>query len=88
MGRRKSSEAFYSQEVEKIVFSPLPDAVSFREWKTTVIHAVVQATARPDPEAVILWISKAFQKGMSLEDVHETPRRLISLDGKVAAAVN
>ena len=53
-----------------------------------MVHAVVQASARPDPEAVIIWISKAFEKGMSFEGVHDTPRHLISLDGKVATAVN
>jgi hypothetical protein len=74
------------KEAEKIVFPPLHDVVSCREWKTTAIHAVVQASARPDPEAIIAWIQQSFEKGKKLEDVHDTPRHLISLDGKVAAA--
>ena len=44
------------KEAEKIVFPPFPDVISWRAWKTTAIHAVVQASARPDPEAIIEWI--------------------------------
>ena len=75
------------KEAEHIFFPPFPDVISWRAWKTTAIHAVVQASARPDPEAIIEWIKQSFEKGKKLEDVHDTPRRLISLDGEVASAV-
>ena len=33
------------KEAEKIILPALPDVVSFRAWKTTVVHLVVQASA-------------------------------------------
>ncbi len=75
------------KEAEKIVFPPFPDVLSRRSWKTSESHAVVQASARPDPEAVLEWIKQSFEKGKKMEDVNEAPRHLLSLDGKVAAAI-
>ena len=51
------------KEAEKIVFPPFPDVISWRAWKSSAIHAVVQASARPDPEAIIEWIKQSFEKG-------------------------
>ena len=75
------------KESEKIVLPPFPDVVSFRAWKTQVVHAVVHASARPDTQIVIAWIHKSFEKGISMEDLQNTPKHFISLDGKVASAV-
>ncbi len=35
----------------------------------------------------IEWIKQFFDKGKKLEDANDTPRHLISLDGKVASAI-
>jgi hypothetical protein len=75
------------KEAEKIILPPFPDVVSFRAWKTQVVHAVVQASARPDTQIVIAWINKSFEKGIAMEDLQGTPKHFISLDGKVVSAV-
>jgi hypothetical protein len=75
------------KEAEKVILSPFPDVVSFRAWKTQLVHAVVQASARPDVQNVIAWICKSFEKGVTLEDLQTTPKHFISLDNKVASAI-
>ena len=47
------------KEAEKIMTLVYPDVVSFRGWKTAVIHAVVHASARPDQDTVLLWLQLA-----------------------------
>ena len=68
------------------MLSPFPDVVTFRAWKTHLVHAVVQASARSDQTAVISWVSKVFEKGVTLDDLQSTPKSFVSLDNKLATA--
>ena len=75
------------KEAEKIILPSLPDVVGFRGWKTSVIHVVVPASARPDPNTVLVWISESFSPTSTLDKLHDTPTTLIFLDGKLSTAI-
>ena len=65
------------KEAEKIILPLIPDEVSFRAWKTTVVHAVVHASARPDPNTVLVWLNQAFSPTSTLDKLHDTPTTLL-----------
>ena len=75
------------KEAEKIMLAAYPDVVSYRGWKTAVIHAVVHASARPDPETVLLWLNEAFLPESTVDSLHAIPKTLLSIDGKLATAL-
>ena len=64
-----------------------PDVVSFRGWKTAVIHAVVHASARPDQDTVLLWLNEAFHATSTVDSLHTIPKTFLSIDGKLATAL-
>ena len=66
---------------------PFPDVVSFRAWRTSVVHAVVHASARPDQNTVLLWLNEAFKPTSTIDSLHEIPKTLLSIDGKLATAL-
>ena len=69
------------------MLSAYPDVVSFREWRAAVIHAVVQASARPDQETILSWLNEAFLPESTVESLHAIPKTLLSIDGKLATAL-
>ena len=69
------------------MLSAYPDVVSFRGWKTAVIHAVVHASARPDQDTVLLWLNEAFLPESTVDSLHTIPKTLLSIDGKLATAL-
>jgi hypothetical protein len=89
--RKKKQGTFHPKlirkEAEKIMLLPFPDVVSFRSWKTSVVHAVVQASARPDQNTVLNWLAEAFKTKSILDSLHEVPTSLLSIDGKLATAL-
>ena len=52
-----------------------------------MIHAVVHASARPDQDTVLLWLNEAFHSTSTVDSLHTIPKTLLSIDGKLATAL-
>ena len=64
----------------------LPDVVTKRQWRTEFLSTCRAAASRHD-KTVVQWLKRADDESISFKELGWAPVHLVTLDGKISAAL-
>ena len=73
------------KEAQTIKLPDFPSPETYRSWRTSVREVVRAASDRPDE--AFAWVEEVYNKGVTVESLHDTGK-FLTLDTKLLAALN